>query len=93
MKVFLGFFWLAALFSLCFLIVHTALYFLREKRLFNRYPDDKTKATDPCRDNKDAKQKTPKRKNEQKNEPIYFIVEKKSRKKNTYSKPRQIKFQ
>jgi len=28
MKVFLGFFWLCALFALCFLSVHTVLYFL-----------------------------------------------------------------
>jgi hypothetical protein len=91
MKVFLGFFWLAALFSLCFLIVHTALYFLREKKLFTRSSADETK--DFCRENREAGRKTPERKEEQKNEPIYFIVEKKSRKKNTYSKPRQIKFQ
>ena len=38
MKVFLGFFWLCALFALCFLSVHTVLYFFHRTKKRQKPP-------------------------------------------------------
>ncbi len=73
MKVFLGFFWLCALFALCFVIVHIALYFLRRPQAKKRPQQPPPAPPKP--------------------EPVYYIVEKRSRKKNVYSAPKKIKFE
>ena len=73
MKVFLGFFWLCALFALCFLSVHTVLYFFHRTKKYQKPPTPPPAPPVP--------------------EPVYYIVEKRSRKKNVYSTPKKIKFE
>jgi len=78
--MFLAIFWLCVLFAACFSFVHIALYLLHYVK---RAP------TPPKTEEASVK---PKPEREKKAEPVYYIVEKKSRKKNSYSTPKRIRF-
>ena len=77
MKVLLGFFWLTVLFGFCFFIVHITLWLLK---VMDKAPHGFKPTNEPVPPPKEP-------------QPIYYIVEKKSRKKNTYSPPREFKFE
>ena len=85
MKPLLGFFWLCVLFAACFSTVHITLSILQPAK---RKPADKEMATAETPPEKKESTKT-----EKQPEPVYYIVEKTKRKKQSYSKPKRIKFE
>ena len=77
-----GFLWIIFLFAFCFLCVHLL-------KLAKLGTDTLRKTPTPAPEKKEEK-KTPA---EQPQEPVYYIVEKKTRRpKSSYSEPKQIKF-
>ena len=85
MKPLLGFFWLCVLFAACFSTVHITLSILQPAK---RKSADKEMATAETPPEKKEPPKT-----EKPPEPVYYIVEKTKRKKQSYSKPKRIKFE
>ena len=80
-----GIVWLILLFCLCFLFVHVA----RLARLGQTYRKE-LKNVKPDEENTANKREQTPQKTEP--EPIYYIVERKKRVKNSFSEPKQIRF-
>ena len=77
-----GFLWLVLLFAFCFSCVHL----LKLARLGS----DTLRKAPPPAEKKEEEKKAPA---EQPQDPVYYIVEKKTRRpKSSYSEPKQIKF-
>jgi hypothetical protein len=85
MKIFLGFLWLSLLLASCFFSVIIAQRILRSAGVFSS-TEKPSKAQEPAQKNPAPEEKT-------EPQPVYYIVEKKSRRKNTYSKPKRIRFE
>ena len=93
MKPLLGFFWLCVMFAACFSFVHITLSVLGSVK---PKPAKKEIAASNSPEPEKVKQKktAPEKEQPQKApEPVYYIVEKATRKKSKYSTPKRIKFE